>query len=203
MNDPFDTLMAELKDLVEVVEIVEDGASDGSPPGASFWFDGSEFALVYVCEPAERLTVYSKFGELPPDAPAGDYTRLLETNLLLARSSGGAFGAFGVFGAIGTTREVVYAFHVPMRGMSAMLLLDALRHTADEAKAWRLANRPMRGETPRTPPAPLRHVPEDPSRERGLLPSRATCARALPRDGVPHGSDGMGWMSTMLDRYAL
>ena len=173
MHAAFETLMT---DLANFVEVVDDGTGNDAPPGASFWFDGAEFALVYVREPVERLTVYSKFGELRPDAPVDDYMRLLETNLLLARSCGGAFGAFG---SVGTAREVVYAFHVPMQGLSTPLLLDALRHTAVQAKAWRLASHPARDGMFSAPPASLRRVAEYPNPGHRRLPNWAVGALAL------------------------
>lgn len=127
MADSFDLLTSELAVLL--------GATSGgsSPHGARFRVDDVEFSIARSRGPAELLSVYCTFGALAPGARESDYLRLLESNLMLASSCSGAFGF------IGTTREVVYAFHLPMRDMSAPLLLDALRHTAGQARAWRQA----------------------------------------------------------------
>ncbi len=125
MADSFELLTGELADLLGVAP------GGHSPHGASFHVDGVAFALARPRGPAELLSVYCTFGALAPEARESDYLRLLESNLMLASSCSGAFGF------IGETREVVYAFHLPMRDMSAPLLLDALRHTAGQAHAWR------------------------------------------------------------------
>ncbi|MDO9437208.1 CesT family type III secretion system chaperone [Hydrogenophaga sp.] len=127
MADSFELLTSDLADLLRA-------PPDGSSPhGASFTIDEVAFALTPSRGPAELLSVYCTFGALAPEARESDYLLLLESNLMLASSCSGAFGF------IGATREVVYAFHLPMRDMSAPLLLDALRHTADQAHAWRKA----------------------------------------------------------------
>ena len=125
MANSFELLTSELA-------VFLDAPSDGtSPHGTSFRIDDVKFSVAPSRGPAELLSVYCTFGALAREAREADYLRLLEGNLMLASSCSGAF-AF-----LGDTREVVYTFHLPMRDMSAPLLLDALRHTAGEAHAWR------------------------------------------------------------------
>lgn len=134
MADSFDLLAGELADLLGLP------SSGGLSQGLGFRVDGVEFAMARSRGPAELLSLYCTFGALAPDARESDFLLLLETNLMLAGSCSGAFGL------IGATREVIYAFHLPMRDMSAPLLLDALRHTAGQAQAWQQAHLAQAGD---------------------------------------------------------
>lgn len=128
MAYPFEALMAELAERVEPLP-----GSDLAQ-GGGFKVDGVEFAIARACSPVELLSVFCTFGRLPPYVPEKEFLRLLETNLILAGSCSGSFGA------IGDTREVVYAHHLPMRDLSAALLMESLRHTAEQARAWQQAH---------------------------------------------------------------
>lgn len=127
MTDSFDVLASELGDLLDMP------SSAGPSQGLGFCVDGVEFAMARSRSPAELLALYCTFGTLKPDARESDFLLLLETNLMLASTCSGAFGMNA------TTREVIYAFHLPLRDLTAPLLLDAVRHTAAQAQAWQKA----------------------------------------------------------------
>ncbi|MDB5840436.1 MAG: dapA [Herminiimonas sp.] len=93
--------------------------------------DGTVFEVVHSStERPEEILVECHFGRAPGDGTAAVLARLLQVNLSLARAHEPAFGADHV------SNDVIYAFHEPLDETTAPELMEIMKQTAVQAKAW-------------------------------------------------------------------
>ncbi|MES3003986.1 MAG: CesT family type III secretion system chaperone [Pseudomonadota bacterium] len=125
--------MKDLDSLLDGESAADDATSERS---ALFRVDGVGFAIAHGNAPADVLTVYCNFGTLAePDS--GRLLQLLKANLFLASSCAGSYGIEPESGSI------LYMFHAPLPGLTAIDLHKALRHAAAQAMAWRQDQTPQ------------------------------------------------------------
>lgn len=134
MREVFVRLIRELGPLLDAEPPL---MAEGEPEAVHLRLDGIDFMMAHRLMPRGMLSICCNFGPLPEPPPAAELLRLLEINLTL-----GAAGA-GTLGVDGWTRDVIYLFHVPLQGLSAHLLFEALSEAIRQAHAWRKGTPPL------------------------------------------------------------